>query len=183
MSNPSHSALGGISSPSSNSCDSPSASECGNVCRGVIGGGGTSGSSTGTPTRRKRTTNPQNDENFMRALDAVRMGGIGFCKAARLYGVNNRTLWLEYKKRGYPVNRQSVKSRKLETITSSSPQPSTSGTLPPPPPPPPPISSSSFSPPPEYILPHQGLIRHRYPEHAAAAAAAAAQLHSNFNPI
>lgn len=33
------------------------------------------------------------NENFLRALEAVRDEGIGFCKAAKLYGVNNRTLW------------------------------------------------------------------------------------------
>lgn len=63
------------------------------------------------PIKRKRSINPQGDENFVRALEAVRFGGIGFCKAARMYGVNNRTLWLEYKKRGYPINRPSIKNR------------------------------------------------------------------------
>lgn len=63
------------------------------------------------PIKRKRSVNPQADENFVRALEAVRFGGIGFCKAARMYGVNNRTLWLEYKKRGYPINRPSIKNR------------------------------------------------------------------------
>lgn len=61
--------------------------------------------------RRKRSTNPQQDENFIAALEAVRTGGLGFCKAAKIYGVNNRTLWLEYKKRGYPITRPSTKSR------------------------------------------------------------------------
>ncbi|XP_050683074.1 zinc finger and BTB domain-containing protein 24-like isoform X1 [Leptidea sinapis] len=61
--------------------------------------------------RRRRTTNPQAAENFQKALEAVRTGGIGFCKAAKLFGVNNRTLWLEYKKKGYPNNRPSIKSR------------------------------------------------------------------------
>lgn len=63
------------------------------------------------PAKRRRTTNPQSEENFQRALEAVRIGGIGFCKAARMFGVNNRTLWLEYKKKGYPNNRPSIKSR------------------------------------------------------------------------
>ncbi|KAF5304103.1 hypothetical protein FQA39_LY01888 [Lamprigera yunnana] len=66
--------------------------------------------------KRKRSINPQADENFVRALDAVRYGGIGFCKAAKMYGVNNRTLWLEYKKRGYPNNRISIKNRKQEFV-------------------------------------------------------------------
>ncbi|XP_049818868.1 longitudinals lacking protein, isoforms H/M/V isoform X2 [Aethina tumida] len=64
--------------------------------------------------KRKRSINPQADENFIRALEAVRFGGIGFCKAARMFGVNNRTLWLEYKKRGYPNFRLSIKNRKAE---------------------------------------------------------------------
>lgn len=63
------------------------------------------------PQKRRRTSNPQSEENFQRALEAVRFGGIGFCKAARMFGVNNRTLWLEYKKKGYPNNRPSIKSR------------------------------------------------------------------------
>lgn len=66
---------------------------------------------TNINNKRKRSVNPQGDENFIRALDAVRFGGIGFCKAARMYGVNNRTLWLEYKKRGYPNFRLSIKNR------------------------------------------------------------------------
>ena len=89
-------------------------------------GGNASGSSSMPTTKRKRSVNPQGDENFLRALEAVRFGGIGFCKAARLYGVNNRTLWLEYKKRGYPISRPSIKNRiKLEP--NLSPPPSTTG--------------------------------------------------------
>jgi hypothetical protein len=38
----------------------------------------TSGSAA--PPKRKRSVNPQGEENFLRALDAVRFGGIGFCK-------------------------------------------------------------------------------------------------------
>lgn len=95
------------------------------------GGGGNSSSGGGggnsQVVKRKRSVNPQGDENFIRALEAVRTGGIGFCKAARLYGVNNRTLWLEYKKRGYPVSRPSIKARvvKQEPNLSPSPTPST----------------------------------------------------------
>lgn len=71
--------------------------------------------SQAAPQKRKRSVNPQSDENFQRALEAVRTGGIGFCKAARMFGCNNRTLWLEYKKRGYPISRPSIKNRiKLE---------------------------------------------------------------------
>lgn len=104
---------------------------------------------TPAPPKRKRSVNPQGEENFLRALDAVRFGGIGFCKgkypftsccylgrcfnchrlhvlAARLYGVNNRTLWLEFKKRGYPISRPSIKSRiKTEPNMSPPPAPST----------------------------------------------------------
>lgn len=36
--------------------------------------------STPAPPKRKRSVNPQGEENFLRALDAVRFGGIGFCK-------------------------------------------------------------------------------------------------------
>lgn len=74
-----------------------------------------------TPKRR-RTTNPQSEENFQRALEAVRFGGIGFCKAARMFGVNNRTLWLEYKKKGYPNNRPSIKSRIKREHTTPPPE-------------------------------------------------------------
>lgn len=99
---------------------------------GNIGGGGGGGSSSqcgaqSMPPKRKRSVNPQGDENFIRALEAVRCGGIGFCKAARLFGVNNRTLWLEYKKRGYPISRPSIKNRiKLEP--NMTPPPSTTPT-------------------------------------------------------
>lgn len=73
-------------------------------------------------TKRRRTTNPQSEENFQRALEAVRFGGIGFCKAARMFGVNNRTLWLEYKKKGYPNNRPSIKSRIKREHTTPPPR-------------------------------------------------------------
>lgn len=72
--------------------------------------------------KRRRTSNPQSEENFQRALEAVRFGGIGFCKAARLFGVNNRTLWLEYKKKGYPNNRPSIKSRIKREHTTPPPR-------------------------------------------------------------
>lgn len=74
------------------------------------------------PQKRRRTTNPQSEENFQRALEAVRFGGIGFCKAARMFGVNNRTLWLEYKKKGYPNNRPSIKSRIKREHTTPPPE-------------------------------------------------------------
>ncbi|KAF7270064.1 hypothetical protein GWI33_016922, partial [Rhynchophorus ferrugineus] len=80
--------------------------------------------------KRKRSVNPQGDENFIRALEAVRFGGIGFCKAARMYGVNNRTLWLEYKKRGYPNFRLSIKNRKQEN--QNPPPPANTEQSPPP---------------------------------------------------
>lgn len=94
----------------------------GNVNQMMGGNTAAGGSAAGNQVvKRKRSVNPQGDENFIRALEAVRSGGIGFCKAARLYGVNNRTLWLEYKKRGYPVSRPSIKSRvvKLENLSPS----------------------------------------------------------------
>ncbi|XP_067003440.2 protein tramtrack, alpha isoform isoform X1 [Anabrus simplex] len=98
------------SSPWPNSCISPCASPCASPV------------AASQHHRRKRSSNPQADENFVRALEAVRLGGMGFCKAARMYGVNNRTLWLEYKKRGYPITRPSLKARvKQDAPTSSSP--------------------------------------------------------------
>ncbi|XP_031618556.1 longitudinals lacking protein, isoforms H/M/V-like [Contarinia nasturtii] len=48
--------------------------------------------------------------NFLHALEAVRDKGMGFCKAAKIYGVNNRTLWLEYQKLGYPMKNSRKKS-------------------------------------------------------------------------
>ena len=39
---------------------------------------------TPAPPKRKRSVNPQGEENFLRALDAVRFGGIGFCKGKYL---------------------------------------------------------------------------------------------------
>lgn len=83
-----------------------------------------SGGTGAATSKRKRSVNPQGDENFIRALEAVRYGGIGFCKAARLFGVNNRTLWLEYRKRGYPISRPSIKSR-VKQEPDASPQPPT----------------------------------------------------------
>lgn len=85
--------------------------------------------SQGQLPKRRRTSNPQAEEKFQRALEAVRFGGIGFCKAARMFGVNNRTLWLEYKKKGYPNNRPSIKSRIKREHTS--PMPDTKPELPP----------------------------------------------------
>lgn len=78
---------------------------------------------TQQPTpKRRRTSNPQSEENFQRALEAVRFGGIGFCKAARMFGVNNRTLWLEYKKKGYPNTRPSIKNRIKQEHSSPPPE-------------------------------------------------------------
>lgn len=51
------------------------------------------------------------NENFLHALEAVRDKGMGFCKAAKIYGVNNRTLWLEYQKLGYPMKNSRKKSQ------------------------------------------------------------------------
>jgi hypothetical protein len=41
---------------------------------------GNASTASSAPTKRKRSVNPQGEENFLRALDAVRFGGIGFCK-------------------------------------------------------------------------------------------------------
>lgn len=56
-------------------------------------GGSSSASTTSTtstatpavPPKRKRSVNPQGEENFLRALDAVRFGGIGFCKVRKYF--------------------------------------------------------------------------------------------------
>ncbi|XP_033158372.1 longitudinals lacking protein, isoforms J/P/Q/S/Z isoform X3 [Drosophila mauritiana] len=103
------------------------ASAAGGAAGNASAGNGGAPGAGNQVVKRKRSVNPQGDENFIRALEAVRTGGIGFCKAARLYGVNNRTLWLEYKKRGYPVSRPSIKARvvKQEPNLSPSPTPST----------------------------------------------------------
>lgn len=65
-----------------------------------------SNSSNSLPKKPRNTTSRKmirKNENFLRALEAVRTQGIGFCKAAKIHGVNNRTLWLEYQKLGYPM--------------------------------------------------------------------------------
>lgn len=67
--------------------------------------------------KRKRSVNPQAEENFIAALEAVRSGKLGFCKAAKVYGVNNRTLWLEYKRRGYPLIRPSTKAKSQQAMS------------------------------------------------------------------
>lgn len=47
-----------------------------------------------------------------------------------MFGVNNRTLWLEYKKRGYPNTRPSIKNRvKQEVPTTPSPKASPSDSI------------------------------------------------------
>lgn len=104
---------------------SPSASPAANSSATGSGSNmaGNNNANNNANIKRKRSVNPQGDENFIRALEAVRSGGIGFCKAARLYGVNNRTLWLEYKKRGYPVSRPSIKSRVVKQEPNLSPSP------------------------------------------------------------
>lgn len=97
-------------------------------------------SSTFLDQQRKRKRNTcRGDENFERALEDVREGRVGFCKAARTYGINNRTLWLEFKKRGYQSKSDTPdKSKQQQTPSSSTVDiynpPDVA--LPPPPPPP-----------------------------------------------
>uniref|UniRef100_W8BJB1 HTH psq-type domain-containing protein n=1 Tax=Ceratitis capitata TaxID=7213 RepID=W8BJB1_CERCA len=126
-------AVAGVVSPNKVATQMTSGGGGGGSGSGAGGGGGGGSSSSGgnansgsggnQSAKRKRSVNPQGDENFIRALEAVRSGGIGFCKAARLYGVNNRTLWLEYKKRGYPVSRPSIKARVVKQEPNMSPSP------------------------------------------------------------
>lgn len=59
---------------------------------------------------------PQENENFKLALDAVMNKGIGFCKAARIFGVNNRTLWLECRRLGFLNPRSKVNSSHLFAV-------------------------------------------------------------------
>lgn len=42
-------------------------------------------------------------EGFLRAIDEVREGRMGFCKAGRLYGVSHATLQKYYKAMGYTL--------------------------------------------------------------------------------
>uniref|UniRef100_A0A8D8WKS5 Protein tramtrack, alpha isoform n=1 Tax=Cacopsylla melanoneura TaxID=428564 RepID=A0A8D8WKS5_9HEMI len=69
--------------------------------------------------KRYNSCSSQDRERFNEALEAVRYGGIGFCKAARLYGVNNRSLWLEYKKRGYPTMRPGPKLKSKDPAVAA----------------------------------------------------------------
>lgn len=59
---------------------------------------------TPAPPKRKRSVNPQGEENFLRALDAVRFGGIGFCKGK--FSMNDRK-WIALLK--VPVTSSSCK--------------------------------------------------------------------------
>lgn len=52
--------------------------------------------STEVDTSKKRQKT--NSDALQKAIEAVRFDGMGFCKAARIHGVNNRTLWLQYHK-------------------------------------------------------------------------------------
>ena len=52
---------------------------------------------------------PQENENFKMALDAVMNKGVGFCRAARTFGVNSRTLWLECRRLGFLNPRSKVR--------------------------------------------------------------------------
>lgn len=45
-------------------------------------------------------------ESFLRAIDEVREGRMGFCKAGRLYGVSHATLQKFYKAMGYSLRNQ-----------------------------------------------------------------------------
>ena len=68
--------------------------------------------------RKERSIKPRN-KNFIRALEAVRFEGMGFCKAARMHGVNNRTLWLEYQKLGYPSTKLRKSANRKEAAAAA----------------------------------------------------------------
>lgn len=65
-----------------NSTSDANSSASNNNVTNVSSGNASTGSSA--PPKRKRSVNPQGEENFLRALDAVRFGGIGFCKLSIL---------------------------------------------------------------------------------------------------
>ncbi|XP_050422086.1 longitudinals lacking protein, isoforms H/M/V-like isoform X2 [Adelges cooleyi] len=71
--------------------------------------------------RKKREPGIRDSDRFKEALEAVRAGRMGFCRAAQEYGINNRTLWLEYKKKGYPVHRKGQSSSSSIQTTAPSP--------------------------------------------------------------
>lgn len=66
------------------------------------------------PSRKRQI---KNVDNLKMALEAVRFEGIGFCKAARIHGVNNRTLWLQYHKLGYPPTTARSRKKQVHPIT------------------------------------------------------------------
>lgn len=74
--------------------------------------------------RKRREPGIRESDRFKEALEAVRVGRMGFCRAAQEYGINNRTLWLEYKKKGYPVHRKGQSSS-----SSSIPVPSPASSI------------------------------------------------------
>lgn len=74
--------------------------------------------STGTDHEPYKKRQIKNVGNLQRALEAVRFDGIGFCKAARIHGVNNRTLWLQYHKLGYPSTTARSRKRQFHPIAS-----------------------------------------------------------------
>lgn len=82
-----------------------------------IESGSDGGQMMGNPSKKQRINSGtsrkmiRKNENFLLALKAVRDQGMGFCKAAKIYGVNNRTLWLEYQKLGYPIKNARKKSQ------------------------------------------------------------------------
>lgn len=58
--------------------------------------------------KEKRGREKFRGPEWEQAIEAVRKG-MGFCRAARAYGINNRTLWLEYQRRGFCSDRARVK--------------------------------------------------------------------------
>lgn len=58
--------------------------------------------------KEKRGREKFKGPEWEQAIEAVRKG-MGFCRAARAFGINNRTLWLEYQRRGFCSDRARVK--------------------------------------------------------------------------
>lgn len=80
------------------SCSASAASGSGSVASSLA-----STDSESANNRRNRRK-AFDDENLSLAIEAVSKG-MGFCRASKVYNVNNRSLWLEYKKLGLPSSR------------------------------------------------------------------------------
>lgn len=72
------------------------------------------------PRTGKRGRKKGDEQNLLSAIEAVRKG-MGFCRASRMFGVNNRSLWVEYKKTGYSSSRN--RNKRVESEVNAEPKP------------------------------------------------------------